>query len=115
MHRQIADDEDLELDPLRAGGVVGVADVTPGVLEPRLLNDEDARACVHALRADDELGAGVALVMMLAVGGGGLLEPEVLRRRDALADAGQDDRLAGLDRGRADALVETRRNWVTVL
>lgn len=104
MDGEAADDGDFQFDPLGAGGVVRVADVSTGVLDPGRLQHQHAGARMDPLRVEDHRRAR-----------DGLAEPEVRGRRYALGDAGQHDRLAGANRPGIHSLVESRRRRIAML
>jgi len=105
MNGEAAYDGDLQFHSLGAGGVVRVADVSTGVLDPRRLQHQHAGTRVYPLRLGDRRRTR-----------DGFAEPEVRRWRDTLRDARQDDRLAGArDRARAHPLVKSRWRWIAVL
>lgn len=104
MDGEAAYDGDFQLDSLGTGGIVRVADVSAGVLDPGRLQHQDAGTRVYPLRVEDHRRARH-----------GLAEPEVRRWRVALRDARQHDRLAGANRPGIHPLVEPRRRRVAVL
>lgn len=103
MDGETAYDGDFQLDSLGTGGIVRVADVSAGILDPGRLQHQDAGARVYPLRVEDHRRARH-----------GLAEPEIRRRRVTLRDARQHDRLAGANRSGIHPLVESRRRRVAV-
>jgi len=98
MDRETAYDSNFQLDSLGTGGIVRVADISAGVLDPGRLQHQDAGTCVYPLRVEDHCRARH-----------GFAEPEIRRWRITLRDARQHDRLAGADRSGIHPLVESRR------
>lgn len=101
MNGQAADDGDLELDPLGAGGVVRVTHVPSSVLDPRGLQYQDTGAGVDPFGIDDDVGPRHRFA-----------KPEIHGRWIALRYAEQHDRLTGAHGSRANTLDESR--WLGV-
>lgn len=76
MDGEAAYDGDFQLHSLGAGGIVRVADVSAGVLDPGRLQHQHTGPRVDPLRVEDHRRARH-----------GLAEPEIRGRRDTLRDA----------------------------